>query len=67
MKIPEHGSQKGIIMAVSSSSLALLTYLLTSMRFGHGRGGADFVLLLIGLGFAGLLVWAIQRSGKSPT
>jgi hypothetical protein len=50
------------MMANSSNSLALL--LLHGYRLG-GRGGADFVLLLIGLGFAGLLVWAIQRSGKS--
>lgn len=35
--------------------------------FHGGRGGADFVLLLVGLGFAGLLVWAIQRSGKPTT
>jgi hypothetical protein len=35
-------------------------------RFGGGRGGAEFGFLLIGLAFAGVLVWAIQRSGK-PT
>jgi len=35
--------------------------------FHGGRGGADFVLLLVGLGFAGVLVWAIQRSGKPTT
>jgi hypothetical protein len=51
------------MMAVSSSSLALLTL----ARFGGGRGGANLVLLLIGVGFAGLLVWAIQRSGKSTS
>ena len=47
-------------MTISSSSLALMNL----ARFG-GRGSADFVLLLGGLVFAGLLVWAIQRSGKT--
>jgi hypothetical protein len=42
--------------------------LLNRFHFGHtGRGGADYVLLLIGFAFAGLLVWAIQRSGRSTT
>ena len=44
--------------------------MLTLARFGGGHGGhggAGVVLLLIGLGFAGLLVWAIERSGKSTT
>jgi hypothetical protein len=50
-------------MTTSSISLAMLTL----VRFGGGRGGAEFVLLLIGLGFAGLLIWAIERSGKSTT
>jgi hypothetical protein len=36
-------------------------------RFGGGRGGAEFGFLLIGLAFAGVLVWAIQRSGKPTT
>lgn len=31
-----------------------------------GRGSMEVVLLLVGLVFAGLLVWAIQQSGK-PT
>jgi hypothetical protein len=35
-------------------------------RIGGGRGSAEVVLLLVGLVFAGVLVWAIQRSGK-PT
>jgi hypothetical protein len=35
-------------------------------RFG-GRGNAELGLLLIGLAFAGVLVWAIQRSGKPTT
>ncbi len=44
---------------------------LVMMRFGHfggrGGGGAEFVLLLVGLCFAGLLFWAIARSGRSTT
>jgi hypothetical protein len=49
----------------SSSSLALI--LLHGYHFGGGRGAANGVLLLVGIGFAGLLVWAIQRSGRSTT
>jgi len=48
-------------MQLVSNSLAM-------MRFGHfgGRGGAaEVVLLLVGLCFAGLLFWAIGRSGRS--
>ena len=40
--------------------------MLTLARFGGGHGGGGFVLLLAGVAFAGLLVWAIQRSGR-PT
>jgi hypothetical protein len=50
---------------LSPSSLGLLLW--HGYHFGGGRGGANGVLLLIGIGFAGLLVWAIQRSGKSTT
>ena len=49
---------------------ALFFNSLAMMRFGHfgGRGGgAGFFLLLIGLCFAGLLFWAIGRSGRSTT
>jgi hypothetical protein len=53
------------MIANTSSSLAL--FLMDAIRFG-GRGGAGFfVLLLIGLIFAGVLVWAIHSSGKSTT
>jgi hypothetical protein len=31
------------------------------------RSNTEFVLLLVGLAFAGLLVWAIERGGKSTT
>lgn len=31
---------------------------------GGGRGGAEFLLVLLGLGFAAFLVWAIERSGR---
>ena len=53
------------MMSISSSSLALAFY--RGFRFGGGHRGSEYVLLLIGVGFAGLLVWAIQRSGKSTT
>ena len=43
--------------AFVSDSLAMI-------RFGGGRGGAAFFLLLLGLCFAGLLFWAIGRSGR---
>jgi hypothetical protein len=52
-------------MTPFSSSLA--TILLRGHHFGGGRSGAEYVLLLVGLGFAGVLVWAIQRSGRSTT
>ena len=49
--------------AISPVFLAMLSL----MRFGGGRGGgAFFVLLLVGVLFAGLIVVAIQRSGR-PT
>jgi hypothetical protein len=36
-------------------------------RFGHfgGRGGASGVLLLVGLAFAGVLIWAVSRPRQS--
>jgi len=43
---------------------------LAMMRFGHpgGRGGAmGTFLLLLGICFAGLIFWAISRSGRSTT
>jgi cbb3-type cytochrome oxidase subunit 3 len=49
---------------------ALVSGSLAMMRFGHfgGRGGgAGIFLLLLGLCFAGLLFWAIGRSGRSTT
>ena len=47
--------------------MASATMLAASLvhRFG-GRGNTELGLLLIGLAFAGMLVWAIQRSGR-PT
>lgn len=47
-------------MAATANSLALL-------RFGHfhlghfGRGGGSGFLLLIGIAFAAVLIWAITR------
>jgi hypothetical protein len=45
----------------SAEALALFRF----HGFG-GRSGGEVVLLLAGLVFAGLIVWAIQSSGK-PT
>ena len=50
-------------MTTDSLALALFRF----FHFGGGRGGAEFVLILLGLVFAGVLIWAIQRSGKSTT
>jgi hypothetical protein len=50
--------------AISNSLAASVFH---GFRFGGGRGGTQVILLVVGLGFAGLLVWAIQRSGKSTT
>ncbi len=51
--------------------MALATNSLAMMRFGHfggrGGGGAEVALLLVGLCFAGLIFWAIGRSGRSTT
>jgi hypothetical protein len=56
-----HRSAEGIMANMLAASF------IHGYRFGGGRGGAEFGLLLIGLAFAGVLVWAIQRSGKSTT
>jgi len=50
-----------------SNSLAASVLRFHGFRSGGGHGGTEVVLLLVGLGFAGLLVWAIQRSGKPTT
>jgi len=50
--------------AISNS---LAAFYLDLYRFGGGRSGTQAVLLLVGLGFAGLVIWAIQRSGKPTT
>jgi hypothetical protein len=47
-------------MAALANSLALLRF--GHFHFGHfGRGGGGGFLLLIGLVFAALLIWAITR------
>jgi hypothetical protein len=52
------------INPISPDSCASL--IMHGYRVG-GRGGAGLVLLLAGVAFAMLLVWAIQRSGRSTT
>ncbi|HEY9126820.1 MAG TPA: hypothetical protein VIM62_06820 [Acidobacteriaceae bacterium] len=46
---------------LSASQVAMLRF--HGLRAG-GRGGFEIVLLLVGIAFAGLLVWAIERSGR---
>jgi hypothetical protein len=52
-----------MMLTMNPNALALLY----RFRFGGGHGGGEIALLLAGLAFAGVLVWAIQRSGKSTT
>ena len=52
---------------LSAASYSLAVSVFDLFRFGSGRGGAEFVLLLVGLGFAGVLVWAIERGGRRTT
>jgi len=51
-------------MSMSNAcSLALLRF--HGYR-GGGHAGTELILLLVGVAFAGVIVWAIQRSGR-PT
>ena len=52
-------------MTTSPNSLA--SFVVRSGHFGAARGTTEIVLLLIGLAFAGLIVWAIERNGKATT
>jgi hypothetical protein len=54
-------------MAAIANSLALLRF--GFFRFGHfgGRGGDSGFLLVIGLLFAGVLIWAITRPGRNAS
>jgi hypothetical protein len=47
--------------------MATLGNTLALMRFGHfgGRGGASGLLFVVGLLFAGVLIWAITRQRPS--
>jgi hypothetical protein len=47
------------------STLAIV--LMRDDHFSGRNDGAEMILLLVGLAFAGLLVWAIQRTGRSTT
>jgi hypothetical protein len=52
-------------MNTSPNSIAVF-----AMRGGHfsaARGTTETVLLLIGLAFAGLLVWAIEHSRRTTS
>jgi hypothetical protein len=52
-------------MAAIANSLALLRF--GHFGFGHfgGRGGDSGFLFVIGLLFAGVLVWALTRPGRN--
>jgi hypothetical protein len=49
------------MLASTANALALVRF----GGFHGGRGGGDFVLLLIGVAFAGALIWAISRPGRT--
>jgi hypothetical protein len=53
------------LMTNNPSSLA--TLILRNGHFGPTHGTTQIVLVLIGLAFAGLIVWAIERNGKATT
>ncbi|HEY5083056.1 MAG TPA: hypothetical protein VII48_00920 [Rhizomicrobium sp.] len=50
------------MLASTANALALVRF--GGPHFG-GRGAGDFILLLIGLVFAGALIWAISRPGRT--
>jgi hypothetical protein len=52
-------------MATSSNSLA--TFILRGGHFGGPRGTTETVLLIIGLAFAGLIVWAIEHNRRTTS
>jgi hypothetical protein len=54
-----------ILMAALGNALAMARF--GWFRFGHfgGRGGGSGVLLLVGLAFAGVLIWAVSRPRQS--
>ena len=54
-------------MATLGNALALVRF--GGFRFGHfgGRGGESGLLFLVGLVFAGALIWAITRPGRNPS
>ena len=49
------------MMATTANALALVRL----GGFHGGRGGGDFVLLLVGLLFAGALIWTISRPNRT--
>ena len=54
-------------MAAMANALALLRF--GHFRFGHfgGHGGNSGFLFVIGLLFAGVLIWALTRSGRNAS
>jgi hypothetical protein len=49
---------------MTTSSNLLAFHVFRGGHLSHVRGGTEVGLLLLGFGFAGLLVWAIERSRK---
>jgi hypothetical protein len=52
---------------INMTSLSLAAMLMRADHFDGRNDGAEMVLLIVGLVFAGVLVWAIQRSGRRTT
>jgi len=54
-------------MTALENTLALARF--GSFRFGHfgGRGGSSGFLVIIGLAFAAILVWALTRSSRNQS
>lgn len=52
-------------MAAYENALALMRF--GWFHFGHfgGRGGNSGVLLLVGVAFAGVLIWALARPSRN--
>jgi hypothetical protein len=52
---------------MTSHSNSLASLVLRGNHFGGPRGTTETVLLLIGLAFAGLIVWAIEHSRRTTS
>jgi hypothetical protein len=48
------------MLTATENALAMVRF-----HLGGGRGGGGFVLVLVGLVFAGALIWAISRPNRT--